>query len=288
MPKYKDVAVEYKDGEQEDGGYIIAYASTFDRDPDCYGDVVAKGAFLKSLAKHEAENNPIQFLFGHRTDDPMYNIGTVIEAKEDERGLLVTAEFDPSNEKAQYARKLVKEGRLKKLSFAYDVIDQATVVLEDGRKANELREVDIFEVSLVPIPANQHAEVVLAKDASDAEEAGDQDPAAGLDDATDSAEAKDEKQIATAYVNVVTRFDEDELTSTLEQFKDAIEQTFHDAIADAIKRCSAYASQGADIVPTEGDPSTPEASEVGGKGAPEVDAEFLAKFHKYIEHERED
>lgn len=142
-----------------DGGSITAYASTFDRDPDCYGDVVAKGAFANSLKAWEESGNPIPLLFGHRTDDPAMNIGAVTKAEEDERGLRIEADFDPDSETAQYCRKLVKEGRLAKLSFAFEVLDECMVELEDGRKANELRELNIFEVSLVPIPANQHATV---------------------------------------------------------------------------------------------------------------------------------
>lgn len=37
--------------------------------------------------------------------------------------------------------------------------------LEDGRKANELRDVDIFEVSVVLIPANQNAVILETRDA---------------------------------------------------------------------------------------------------------------------------
>ena len=37
------------------------------------------------------------------------------------------------------------------------------MTLDDGRKANELRKLNIFEVSLVQIPANQNAEVVDVK-----------------------------------------------------------------------------------------------------------------------------
>lgn len=147
-----------------DGGEVIAYASTFDRVPDSYGDVVARGAFTKTLADWQASGNPIPLLFGHRTDDPRMNIGSVIEAEEDERGLKIRARFDEENEIAQYTRKLVKEGRLTKLSFAYDTLDAAPVVLADGTRANELRELKLYEVSLVPIPANQLTEVIEAKD----------------------------------------------------------------------------------------------------------------------------
>ena len=151
---------------KEDGGIVKGYASTFDRDPDAYGDVVAKGAFSKSLerwAQLNEEGKYIPLLWGHDTDDPKSNIGRVVDAIEDERGLLVTAEFDADNEKAQYVRKLVQEGRVYQFSFAFEVRDWGTVELDDGRKANELRDLELFEVSLVQIPANQHATVEEVK-----------------------------------------------------------------------------------------------------------------------------
>ena len=157
--QYKQFSAKLKeDGEAR----IVAYAATFDREPDSYGDVIKKGAFEKSLKKLEEKGEKLPLLFGHRTDDPMMNIGIVESAVEDEKGLLVEAKIDTENENGAYAYKLLKEGRLKKLSFAYDVLDRGEVEI-DGIKANELRELDIFEVSLVPIPANQHAEVVEVK-----------------------------------------------------------------------------------------------------------------------------
>lgn len=147
----------------EDGGTLTAYASTFDRDPDSYGDIVAKGAFADTLSEWKESGNPIPLLFGHRADDPFMNIGGVTNAVEDDKGLRITATFDPDNPNAQYSRKLVREGRLTKMSFAFDVLDEGPVELSDGVKANELRRIDLFEVSLVPIPANQHAEVLDVK-----------------------------------------------------------------------------------------------------------------------------
>ena len=151
-----------KSGLKEDGGIVKGYASTFDRDPDAWGDVVAHGAFAKSLERWKQLNEDGKFiplLWGHDTFDPTSNIGRVVDAVEDDRGLLITAEFDSDNEKAQYVRKLVKEGRVYQFSFAYEVRDWGQVELEDGRKANELRDLELFEVSLVQIPANQHATV---------------------------------------------------------------------------------------------------------------------------------
>ena len=144
-------------------GTVEGYASTFDRTPDSYGDVVAKGAFERTLGEWGAKEYPIPLLYGHNTDDPEYNIGRVVDAHEDEHGLYVRAEFDADNPKAQYVRKLAAEGRLYQFSFAYAIRDAADVELEDGTRAYELRDLDIFEVSLVQIPANQHAVVTGIK-----------------------------------------------------------------------------------------------------------------------------
>lgn len=153
------------------GGAVTGYASTFDRERDSYGDVVAPGAFAETLKRWADLNEAgkyIPLLYGHNAADPEYNIGRITEAREDERGLLVTAEFDADNPKAQYVRKLVREGRVYQFSFAYDITDCGEVELEDGSKANELRGLDLFEVSLVQIPANQHATVEDVKSAAPA------------------------------------------------------------------------------------------------------------------------
>lgn len=155
-----------RDAAQVDGGIVVGYASTFDRDPDSYGDVIAEGAFTDTVKDWQAKMDDgiyLPLLYGHSTEDPAYNIGRVVELEQDDRGLKVVAEFDPENEKAQYVRKLVKEGRLYQFSFAFDCSKWREVELEDGTKARELDQLTIYEVSLVQIPANQHAEVIEVK-----------------------------------------------------------------------------------------------------------------------------
>lgn len=144
-------------------GTVEGYAATFDREPDSYGDVIAKGAFARTLTEWSQKEQPIPLLYGHNTEDPEMNIGKVTEAYEDERGLHVRAEFDADNPKAQYVRKLAKEGRLYQLSFAYSVRDAMETELDGGTRAYELRDLDLYEVSLVQIPANQHAVVTGIK-----------------------------------------------------------------------------------------------------------------------------
>lgn len=165
-----------------DDGTVEGYAATFDRIRDSYGDVIAAGAFAKTLERWREEGKPIPLLYGHSTDDPEYNIGKVVEAYEDERGLYVRAEFDRDNPKAQYVRKLVKEGRLWQFSFAYQVNDAATVELEDGTEAYELRELELYEVSLVQIPANQRAIVTDVKQGATCVKAGRRNSKADADE----------------------------------------------------------------------------------------------------------
>jgi HK97 family phage prohead protease len=160
---YKDFAGEIKADESTDNGGIEAYAATFDRDPDSYGDIIAKGAFSRTLKEWASSGKPIPLMYGHKgSDDPDMIIGSVKFAAEDERGLKIRADFDDSP-KAQRCRALVADGRLSKMSFAYNVRDAGPVEIEKGVTANELRDLDLYEVSIVPIPANQHAEILDSK-----------------------------------------------------------------------------------------------------------------------------
>ena len=145
-----------------DNGSITGYASTWTREPDSYGDVVKKGAFAECIQRLKDEGRVIPLLYNHNEMDLKNFIGSCTDFKEDEHGLLFNADFDDTEE-AQQARKLALDGRLCKFSFAYEVLDQGTVTLEDGREANELRKLNIFEVSLVMYPANQDTSVVEVK-----------------------------------------------------------------------------------------------------------------------------
>lgn len=154
----KSVDVQYKD---EGSGTIEGYASTWVRKPDSYGDVVRKGAFADTLADDWNGGKGIPFLWSHKLDDLKAFIGTA-SADEDDTGLHFIATFDDTDE-AQKVRQLYKDGRLKKFSFAFDVLENGLTTLEDGTKANELRKLKLYEISAVTVPANDTAEVVDVK-----------------------------------------------------------------------------------------------------------------------------
>lgn len=154
----KDFDVLYKD---EGSGSIEGYASTWIRKADSWGDVVAKGAFTRTLKERWNGGKGIPFIWAHQIDNLKSFIGTAV-ADEDEKGLHFIAQFDDTEE-AQKVRQLYKDGRLRKFSFAYDVLKAGMVTLEDNSKAQELQEVDLYEISAVTVPANDDASVVDVK-----------------------------------------------------------------------------------------------------------------------------
>lgn len=143
----------------EGSGTISGYFSTYDREPDSYGDVIAEGAFTDTIKRREESGHPFPLCWNHDLDQI---IGKVDSIEDTEKGPLMTASFF-NTQLAQEKREIVKSGVVYQFSFAYDIQDAGQVTLEDGRKANELRKLDLYEVSIVPIPANQNAVMTEVK-----------------------------------------------------------------------------------------------------------------------------
>ena len=148
--------------EKTEGGSISGYASTWIREPDSWGDIVAKGAFAESIERIKEEEIVLPLLWSHGSYELENFLGKVTDLEEDDHGLKFEATFDDTPE-AQRARELAMDGRLSKFSFAYDTLEEAQITLEDGRKVNELRKLDIKEVSLVMYPANTDTSVIEVK-----------------------------------------------------------------------------------------------------------------------------
>lgn len=160
-----ELATKSADGVELAEGEFIVYPSTFTREPDCYGDVVARGAFDETIAAWKASGNVLPGLYGHRMDDPDYFVAEAVDMGTDEHGWWVRGRFDLDNPKARQVHRLVKSRRLTQLSFAFDVLDEGRVTLDDGTVANELRRLKVYEFSFVPVGANQDTSVLDVKDA---------------------------------------------------------------------------------------------------------------------------
>ena len=154
--KYKDFKIK---SVSEDAGTISGYFSTYDRIPDAYGDIVAPGAFTETIKKREDSGHPFPLCWNH---DLNQIIGKVDSIEDTEKGPLMTASFFDTP-LAQEKRELVKSGVVYQFSFAYDILEAGPTELEDEQKAYELKKLDLFEVSIVPVPANPRAEVTDIK-----------------------------------------------------------------------------------------------------------------------------
>lgn len=166
--KLKDMQVSFRtDGDDLQEGQFLVYPSTFTRHPDSYGDVVAKTAFDDTIKSWKESGNVLPGLYGHRMDDPDYFVAEAIDQGVDDHGWWVKGQFDMDSPKAAQVYRLVKGKRLSQLSFAFDVLDEGTVELDDGTTANELRKLKVYEFSFVPVGANQDTSIVAVKSAAD-------------------------------------------------------------------------------------------------------------------------
>lgn len=156
--KYKEFALRKS---AEDAGTISGYFSTYDRIPDSYGDVIAKGAFTETIRKRKESGHPFPLCWNH---DLNQIIGSVDpdDIEDTDKGPLMKASFF-NTQLAQEKREIVKSGVVYQFSFAYDVLEAGPVELENGVKAYELKKLELFEVSIVPVPANPRAEITDIK-----------------------------------------------------------------------------------------------------------------------------
>lgn len=161
----KTVSLQIKEAGPDDGlgeGEFKGYASVFGN-VDSYGDIVEPGAFKRTLEEWKATGDTIPVLWGHDMFDPFSNIGGLLSAEEDDHGLLVHGSLDVTdNPKAAQVYRLMKGRRTRKMSFAYAVRDE-----KQDDAGNHLNDLDLFEVSVVQVPANQEAEILDVKRAAD-------------------------------------------------------------------------------------------------------------------------
>lgn len=146
-----------KAATEDDGeGIIEALVATYDLDSG--GDRIVPGAFAKSLDEWASRAEPIPFIWSHMHDDIDAYLGDVIEAREVDEGLWVKAQLDMDDEKSRKAYRLLKGGRVRNYSFAYEIVDSQE---KDGEHL--LQELKLFEVGPTLIGMNQNTRTLVAK-----------------------------------------------------------------------------------------------------------------------------
>jgi HK97 family phage prohead protease len=148
-------SLEDTDGKMTFEGYGAVFGNT-----DSYGDVIAPGAFAKSLADHKNDASaPLMFL-NHDAFGSL-PIGRWTELSEDGYGLKVAGELlDTQMGRDTYVA--LKAGAINGLSIGFrPVTFDLRSKPEDPRRT--LKQVDLIEVSVVTLPANQKARVQAVK-----------------------------------------------------------------------------------------------------------------------------
>jgi HK97 family phage prohead protease len=136
-------------------GIIQGYASLYGQ-IDNGGDVVAPGAYTKSLASLAAEGRSVKMLWQH---DPAQPIGVWDEIREDAKGLWVKGRILPEVEKGREASALLAAGAIDGLSIGY-----RTVNATRGAKGERiLQQLELWEVSVVTFPMLPTARVDAMK-----------------------------------------------------------------------------------------------------------------------------
>jgi hypothetical protein len=136
-----------------DSGEFEGYGSVFGV-KDSYSDIIVPGAFAKSLAAWQEKGRLPALLWQHNMSEP---IGIYTEMREDETGLFLKGRLliddDPL---AKRAHAHMKAGSLSGLSIGYVLNDYE---YDKTKDAFMLKEVDLWEVSLVTFPANDEARI---------------------------------------------------------------------------------------------------------------------------------
>jgi hypothetical protein len=138
-----------------DNGLIEGYFSTYEKTPDSYGDIIEPGAFTETIKAREESGHPFPLCFNH---DFSAVIGAVDSVKDTEKGPFISAHF-LDTQQAQDVRKMLQSGAIYQFSFAYDVLGARRPTEEEEKAGvmNVLTKLEVFEISVVTVPANQNA-----------------------------------------------------------------------------------------------------------------------------------
>ncbi|KKB09035.1 HK97 family phage prohead protease [Devosia chinhatensis] len=130
-------------------GRFAGYASVFNR-VDSGGDIVMPGAFVKSLSTRRGR---IRLLFQH---DPKEPVGIWDTIAEDSHGLFVTGRLVPGVPRSDALRRLIESRALDGLSIGFRTVKASR---EPGTGHRRLKEIDLYEISIVTFPMMEDARI---------------------------------------------------------------------------------------------------------------------------------
>ena len=131
---------------------IEGYAAVFGV-PDLSGDVISRGAFGKLIP---AEAGRVRMLAQHAAEAP---VGRWVRIEEDARGLRVRGEVFTDTDAGRNLHRLLAGGALDGLSIGFKPVRTRRT-----RTGREIREADLWEVSIVTFPMAPRARITFVGD----------------------------------------------------------------------------------------------------------------------------
>lgn len=167
--QHKLFSINSKDVQYDPENRIISgYAAIFGN-KDKAGDILLKGCFSKSIRERGPEsgaNDKIIFLWMHDMSEP---IGLPTILREDEKGLYFEARIDEI-ELGDRAITQLESGTLNQFSIGYEYVWE-NCEWDYEKEALIVREVKLYEISVVSIGCNGETEYLGLKSIEDCEKA---------------------------------------------------------------------------------------------------------------------
>lgn len=149
--------IEEKDGHQL--GVFHGSMATEHRDRS--GDIIAPEAFDKTLARYKKDGRNIRLFYQHQHNDLPIGIIPIKSVKKDDKNWDVKGELNLDTQKGREVYSLMKQGALSDLSIGY------TPNETDWKgKTRIIKELELWEVSVVSEPANPKAVISEVKKAT--------------------------------------------------------------------------------------------------------------------------
>lgn len=153
------------DGQDDGPGWVEGYVAAFGN-VDRGGERIVKGAFAKTLMERVRSGKvPLMkrhMLYGGDSEDV---IGVITDAREDEYGLWIHADFLPDDE-AQKARSKIVKGAVWGLSVGLEIVRYGEVI-ENDKHIFEIYEAKLLEGTITVKPLNENAVITAAKSLRD-------------------------------------------------------------------------------------------------------------------------
>lgn len=152
--------IQKRDGENQ-SLRVSGYAAVFNTKTsigDFFEEVINPGAFSRTLS----ENGDVRALFNHNWDKVLGRTksGTLI-LSEDDRGLKFEIEL-PNNSLGRDLAESMARGDINQCSFGFFATDEEwNYNIEPASRT--IKEVELFEISIVSIPAYDDTEVALVR-----------------------------------------------------------------------------------------------------------------------------